>query len=87
MTVLCFAFPTVIISLFTKDTSTVSAGADYLKIVCFSYMFFCLTQALIAAMRSVETARIGLYVSCCSLTVNVCLNYLLIYGKLGFPML
>lgn len=87
LTVLCFAFPTVIISLFTKDISTVSAGADYLKTVCFSYMFFCLTQALIAAMRSVETARIGLYVSCCSLAVNVCLNYLLIYGKFGFPML
>ena len=83
----CAIFPDEIIALFAKDSSTVALGGDYLGIVCFTYVFFCLTQSLIAAMRSVEAARIGLYVSLCSLITNVILNYILIYGKLGFPAL
>ncbi len=85
LTVLCAVWPAQIIGLFTQDAGTISTGAAYLRIVCFSYLFFCITQSLIAAMRSVEVARIGLTVSLCSLVVNVTLNYVLIYGKLGFP--
>ena len=40
---------------------------------------------MIAAMRSVETARIGLYISCMALVINVCLNYVFIFGHFGFP--
>jgi len=85
LTILCFLFPRDIILLFTKDPRTVAIGAEYLRIVCLSYVFFCLTQSLIAAMRSVEVAKIGLYVSLCSLFSNVGLNYVMIFGKLGFP--
>jgi len=87
LTTICAIFPKEVISLFTKDITTIQAGAEYLRIVCFSYVFFCITQSFIAAMRSVESARIGLYVSICSLITNVGLNYLLIYGKFGFPAL
>ena len=85
LTLVCAAIPDRIIRLFTADPQTIETGARYLGIVCFSYIFFCITQSLIAAMRSVEVARIGLYVSLCSLIANVGLNYLLIFGKLGFP--
>ena len=87
MTAVCATVPHFIISLFTPDTAIIENGAEYLRIVCFSYVFFCLTQALIASMRAVETAQIGLAVSLISLTVNVTLNYILIFGKLGFPAL
>ena len=87
MTFLCTIFPEFVISLFTSDESVIECGAEYLGIVCYSYLFFCLTQALIATMRSIETARIGLVVSIVSLALNVCLNYLLIFGKLGLPAL
>ena len=83
----CAIIPRTVISIFTKDTLTVAAGAEYLGIVCFSYLFFCLTQSLIAAMRSVEIARIGLYVSLASLFINIGLNYVLIFGHLGFSPL
>lgn len=85
LTLVCAAIPGRIIRLFTADPQTIETGARYLGIVCFSYIFFCIAQSLIAAMRSVEVARIGLYVSLCSLITNVGLNYLLIFGKLGFP--
>ncbi len=87
LTVACAVAPQAVIGLFTKDAETIQTGAEYLGIVCFSYLFFCMTQALIAAMRSVESARIGFYVSLCSLITNVGLNYLLIFGKCGFPAL
>jgi len=85
LTLVCLLLPTQILSIFTSDPSVIATGADYLRIVCLSYLFFCVTQALIAAMRSVEVARIGMLVSSISLFVNVGLNYVLIFGKLGLP--
>ena len=87
LTAVCLAIPRPIISLFADDAGVINDGAIYLRIVCLSYLFFCITQALIASMRSVEVARIGMGVSLISLLVNVSLNYLLIFGKLGFPAL
>lgn len=87
LTAVCFAFPRPILSVFTPDETVIETGAAYLRIVCLSYVFFCLTQALIASMRSVEAARVGMVVSLISLVINVGLNYLLIFGKLGLPAL
>lgn len=85
ITLICALFPTQVISIFTNEQAVIADGASYLKIVCFSYIFFCVTQALIASMRSVEIARIGLIVSAISLVTNVGLNYALIFGRLGLP--
>lgn len=85
LTLICLTLPSQILSIFTSDVSVIAAGTEYLRIVCLSYLFFCITQALIAAMRSVEIARIGMLVSSISLVVNVGLNYLFIFGKLGLP--
>lgn len=87
MTLICAIFPSFVISLFTNRSDIVSTGVEYLGIVCFSYVFFCLTQSLIATMRSVEVAKVGFYVSIVSLVTNVSLNYVLIFGKLGFSAL
>lgn len=83
----CVSVPNTVISLFTDDVQIISSGAEYLRTVAFSYVFFCITQALIASMRAVETPRIGLYVSIVSLIINAVLNYALIFGKLGAPEL
>ncbi len=87
LSVVSISAPSFVISLFTDAPEVVKAGAEYLRTVAFSYVFFSLTQALIAAMRSVESARIGLYVSLVSFGVNTALNYILIFGKLGAPAL
>ncbi len=81
----CLLFPETLIRFFTTNEQVIEAGAEYLRIVCLSYVFFCVTQTLIAAMRSVETAKIGMMVSLASLVTNVALNYVLIFGKLGLP--
>ena len=84
-TVICALFPRFVLSIFTDKTDVIASGVEYLSVVCFSYLFFCITQAMIASMRSVETARIGLFVSLCSLILDIALNYIFIFGKLGFP--
>ena len=40
---------------------------------------------MLAILRSVETVKIGFYVSLSSFAVNILLNYMLIYGKFGAP--
>ena len=87
LTVFCSFAPNFIIGLFTGDPTSIANGVIYLRIVCFSYVFFCITQSLIACMRSMGMAKIGTMVSLISLFVNVGLNYVLINGKLGFPRL
>lgn len=79
-TLVAVLFPSQIISIFTNDKSVIKDGAEYLRIVGFTYVFFCLSQVFIASMRSVETAKIGLYISFMTLVINVGLNYLLIFG-------
>lgn len=87
LTSLCCLIPRFLIGLFSTAESVIASGAEYLRTVCFSYIFFCVTQALIAAMRSIESAKIGMKVSLISLAVNIVLNYVLIFGKLGLPAL
>ena len=78
-------FPEWIIRAFTQEPGVIREVAAYVQIVGFTYLFFSVSQVMIAAMRSVETAKIGLYISCMALVVNVGLNYVLIFGHLGFP--
>lgn len=85
--IVCTAAPVGVITVFTSEGSTVREGAAYLGILCYSFFFFCITQSLIASMRSVESTRVGMYVSLFSLVTDICLNYILIFGKLGFPAL
>lgn len=82
-----FIFPAQIMGFFTGDAAVVEMGTPYVRIVSLSYLFFCISQVMVASMRSVETAKIGLYVSFLTLGVNVLLNYIFIFGKLGFPAL
>lgn len=82
-----FFFPHASLSVFTNDAEVISEGVKYVRIICFSYLFFAVTNIMLAALRSVETVRVGFYVSLSTLIINICLNYVLIYGHLGFPEL
>ncbi len=87
VTTACALSPRGVIGIFTDNEAVISSGADYLRVVCYSYIFFCITQSLIASMRSVEAPRIGLVVSVISLVIDITLNWALIFGKLGMPQM
>lgn len=87
MWALVFFFPMPVLRLLTPEEPVLQQAAIYLRIVCFSYGFFAVTQLLLASMRSVETVNVGFAVSVIALVVNVVLNYALIFGRLGCPEL
>ncbi|MBR5871930.1 MAG: MATE family efflux transporter [Clostridia bacterium] len=80
-------FPTQLIGLLTTDADVIAQGAVYLSVVAWSFLFYAASQIIIAAMRSVENARVGMYISLITLVVNIGLNYVLIFGKCGMPAL
>lgn len=80
-------FPRQLLMIFTKDASVVELGSQYLVIVAVSYLFTAVVMIYSAALRSTTDARTPLYTSALSIVVNVILNYVLIFGKLGFPKL
>lgn len=82
-----FFFTKNILSLFTDDPHVVFEAMKYARIICFTYLFFCISNVLIAALRCIGTVKIGLYLSIVTFIVNVFLNWVLIYGNLGAPEL
>jgi len=75
-----FFLPGPILWLLTDETPVIAQGSAYLKIICFSYLFFAFTNILVSTMQSVESVRVGFYISLTSLIFNICLNLLLIFG-------
>ena len=80
-------FPEFILRLMATDHAVVGEGVRYARIIAFSYPVFAVSQILMIMLRSVETVKISFYLSIVTFVVNVTLNYLLIFGNLGFPEL
>lgn len=82
-------FPKQIIGIVIgKDESYVTELAlQYFQIICFSYIPFAISNSLVGMLRSVEVVKIALYITISTLFINIGLNYVLIFGHLGFPAL
>ena len=85
MMMVVYFLPHQVLSILTDETAVIAEGTKYLKIFCFSFVLFAVSNIFLASLRSVETVRIGFVVTLIALSVNVTLNYGLIYGKLGLP--
>jgi len=85
--VLLFVFPNQVLALFTDKPNVIESGLVYAKLIASTYIIYCITNMLIAAMRCVESVKIGMIVSICAFLTNVFLNWVLIFGNLGFPVL
>ena len=80
-------FPEQILGIFTRDREVIFQGMRYLPVVCFSYIFFCVNNMLLASMRCVQNTRIGFLSSLAGFCSNIFFNWILIFGNLGFPAL
>lgn len=85
MFLLATFIPEQLVMIFTDSEPIIAEGVDYLRIIKYTYPIFALTNILLPTMRSVESVKIGFSVSIATLIVNISLNYILIFGKLGFP--
>ncbi len=85
------------VRLFPRQLAGIVIGADetevmqlaltYFSVVCFSYIPYAVTNALIGMLRAVEIVKVTLVITTASLLVNIGGNYLLIFGNCGFPHL
>lgn len=78
-------FPRQVVSIWTNDVNLINLAAEYLRIAGFSYFINSFTLIYVAAQRSMENVKFGLYVQIVAMVVNTGLNYIFIFGKLGAP--
>ncbi len=83
----CVLFPERIMGLYTKDAATREEAGKYLAIVAGTFLPLAGATLLSTLFRCIEKASLPLYATIASALLNTGLNYVLIFGKLGFsPM-
>lgn len=84
---ICAFFPMQLIRIFSSDQAIIDQGVLYLDIIKYTFFLFMISNLLISMLRSVEVVRISFAISVVSLIVNGSINYVLIFGRLGFPQM
>ncbi len=82
-----FFFSQPFMSLFGNDIQVVALAAQYARIIGFSFFLDSFVQVYIAAHRSIENPKLGLYILGATVVCNTLLNWTLIFGNLGAPAL
>lgn len=66
-----------------EDTLELSIG--YFRIISLAFLPQCWQLCICAAMRAIGKTRVTMVTNITANLINVCLNYIFINGKLGFP--
>ncbi|MCI5649135.1 MAG: MATE family efflux transporter [Fusicatenibacter sp.] len=82
---LALFLPGTVMRIYTDKTAIQKIGITYLRIIGFAYPMQILSMAMSALLRSTERVRIPLVAAIASVSTNILLNWIFIYGKLGFP--
>lgn len=67
--------------------STMRFGKDYLMVMLLGLLPFAVSQIYASTLREVGATRLPMLASIAAILVNLVFNYLLIFGKFGFPRL
>ena len=86
-TALALCVPDLLMRIFTSDEAIIAEGVSYLRIVAFSYILAAFTNVYLNIIRSIERVVIATVVYATSLSVNIILNAVFIFGLLGAPAL
>lgn len=78
-------FPEFVLSIYTEDTEVIRLGAQYLRIIGFSYVLSAVSTTYLYILRSVEVVSLPLIFNLISFSLNILFNWLLIYGQFGLP--
>lgn len=85
--ILCLFFPHLLMSTLTNDEALIPLGCDYLRTLSWSFLVMSFAEVYLGLMKSTGRSAAGAAYAAGSLILNVVLNYIFIYGKLGFePM-
>lgn len=78
-------FPKQIMLIFTSDSTLISKGVDYLRMVSLSYLLTGFTQAYFGMMKVCDRAKLSTVIGSLSVVLNIILNSFLIFGIGIFP--
>lgn len=84
---LALGFPGAALGFYTRDPNVIALGSQYLRMVGLSYAATTITACYTSVLRSVGRIRAPVGIGILTLCLNTALNYLLIFGALGFPRL
>ena len=71
----------------TDMARTMRFGRDYLLVMLLGLLPFAVSQIYASTLREVGETRLPMLASIAAILVNLVFNYLLIFGKFGFPRL
>lgn len=86
-TVVALFFPEFIMRIFIHETDVIIQGSQYLRTISFSYVATAISFALGIALRSTGRPNVPMVASAIAFVTNTILNYIMIFGKFGFPAL
>ena len=69
------------------NEETLPLSVSYFRIISLAFLPSCWQLCICAAMKAIGKTRVTMTTNIIANVVNVCLNYVLINGKLGFPRL
>jgi len=86
-TIIVLTMPVQVMRIFTNNNQIINISVKYLKIIGFTYVITSLSTIFAINLRSVEILKAPLIINGFGIAINTIFNYLLIYGKAGFPKL
>lgn len=85
--IVAFFSPKFIIYFFSKDLDVIKVATNYFSIIGFCYPIIAISNVFSMGSRSIRNPKLGMICSTISLFINIILNYVFIFGKLGMPAL
>lgn len=76
-----------ILRMFTPDHEVIVLAAEYVRINSFSFILLAISAPLQMAFKATQQVRLPMIVSAAVFVSNILINYILIFGKFGFPRL
>jgi putative MATE family efflux protein len=76
-----------LLSLLGAIPEVVSVGASYVQILSFAIPLIFVRQVMTSSLNSAGDTKTPFYIKLFAITLNIILNYLLIFGHFGFPAL
>ena len=81
----CEFIPVGLMHIFSKDKVIIEIGAKYLQIAGWSYLITGISQCYLTMMKITDRVITSAVASSAAVVLNIVLNYIFIFGKLGLP--
>jgi len=82
-----FACPEFLMRIYTDDPVLIAEGITYLRIISVTYFLTAFSNVYLNLTRSMERVLLSTGVYAISLSINICVNAIFIFGLFGAPKL